>query len=327
MPDKIILNIVSGFLGAGKTTFVQAMLQELTRRNEQLCQAEKIVYVVNEIGQVGIDAAILAGQSVLSYELTNGCICCSLKTEFSTMLQQIIDDQQPDRIIFEPSGLFVLSELFTALSGESYSEVLQIGSIVTLLDAQHQGTKTNMFSPLMQNQALLSDLLVVSKLQVQPNRSLDRLADLQLNFPGQTMLTRDVWDFTIADWQLVLDQKPRPLHQVRLNTARNMVRHQLLGTRQHPKLDTLSLTLILQVTRDEIQTRLAALTDGLYGDILRVKGFFRFDDCNWLVQMVCDQIDWHPVNQGMDQRLVIIGVNLQVDRINSLFQAKGWFRL
>ena len=168
MPGKITLNIVSGFLGAGKTTFVQAMLKELTRRNEQHGQAEKIVYVVNEFGQAGIDASILAGQSVLSYELTNGCICCSLKAEFSTLLQQIIDEHQPDRIIFEPSGLFVLSELFTALSGEAYSDQLQIGSIVTLLDARHQAAQSSSFSPLMHNQAQLSDVLVASKLQVKP---------------------------------------------------------------------------------------------------------------------------------------------------------------
>jgi len=339
MSGKITLNIVTGFLGAGKTTFVQAMLRELNRRqgqeqqdgvqnqpNSKLGQANgkpgqpsgKVVYVVNEFGQAGVDQSILAGQSVLSYELANGCICCSLKAEFSTMLQQIIHDHQPERIIFEPSGLFILSELITSLSGETFSENLQIGSIVTLLDARHQLASARTFSPLLQNQARLADLLILSKLQSRPDFGLDQLADLQLEYPGQPILTRDVWDFTADEWRLVLDQKPRSLHQMHLKTARTLVRHQLFWTRQHQQLDSLSVRWTLQATKTEIHTALTELVNGQCGEIIRCKGFIDCDGQHWLVQIVRDQIDWHPAPAGEAQRLVIIGEHLQVDRISSL---------
>jgi G3E family GTPase len=339
MSGKITMQIVSGFLGAGKTTFIQAMLQELVRRNQQRDRPEKVVYVVNEFGQSGIDKAIMADQPLLSYELTNGCICCSLKAEFSILLQQIIADHQPDRIIFEPSGLFILSELFAALSGEPYSNRLQIGSIVTLVDARHNTAQARSFNPLMQNQARLSDLLVVSKLHGQPaiqshgqpaskphgqsDLVLDRLVDLQLAYPDLPMLTRDAWDFTAADWQQVLDLAPRPLHQARLNANRQMIRQQLLWTRHHPKLSSVTVAWTAPATRHDIQARLVSLTDGQAGEIIRAKGFVRCDDRNWLIQMVRDQIDWHPASPGEEPRLTIIGRRLQMERICQLVQQLG----
>ena len=92
------------------------------------------------------------------------------------------------------------------------------------------------------------------------------------------MLTRDAWEFTTEDWQLVLDQRPRSLHQARLNAASTLVRHKLLGSRQHPKLDSLSIEWTLQATRAEIHTRLSDLAAGQFGEIIRVKGFIH---CGW----------------------------------------------
>lgn len=320
MSEKITLQIVSGFLGAGKTSFIQAMLQELARRNELRAQPEKIVYVVNEFGKSGIDKAIMADQPLFSYELTNGCICCTLKAEFSLLLQQIITEHQPDRIIFEPSGLFILSELFTALSGETYSERLQIGSIVTMIDAWHDEAQSKAFSSVLQNQARLADLLVVSKLAARPDSVIGKLVDLQLKYANMPMLTRDAWDFTAEDWQQVLDLKPRPLHQVRLNATRRLVSHQLLWTRQHPRLDAVTMPWTLQASRATVEQRLASLSDGHAGEIIRAKGFVSCEGSNWLIQIVRDQIDWHPAPAGEELRLTIIGSQLQLEKLQELVQ-------
>jgi len=319
MTKKITLDIVTGFLGAGKTTFVQAMLRELDQRRCHGVNIGKVVYVVNEFGQAGIDASILTSQKVLSFELAGGCICCNLKADFSVMLQQIVDDHHPDRIIFEPSGLFILSELFSALSGEPYSDRLQIGRIITLLDARNHAYQSSSLSPLLQNQAQLADLLVISKLQVKPDQMIEPLVNIQLNFPDQPLLVHDAWNFTAEDWQLVLDQDPRPLRQVRFAMAQRLVRFNLLGSHQHPKLGSLTIPLACFASRDEIEVRLTHLVGGQYGDIIRVKGFVRCENQSWLIQMVRDQIDWIQVSDVEKSRLVIIGDTLQIDRIKNLF--------
>ena len=318
MSKKITLQIVSGFLGAGKTTFIQAMLQELSRRNELRKQPEKIVYVVNEFGKSGIDKAIVADQPLFSYELNNGCICCTLKTEFSLLLQQIITEHQPDRIIFEPSGLFILSEMFAAFSGESYSDQLQIGAVVTIIDAWHDKAQSKAFSSVLQNQAKLSDLLVVSKLQAKPDSVISELVDLQLKYANIPILTRDAWDFTAEDWQQVLDFKARPLHQVRLNTTKRIVRQQLLWTQQHQILDAVTIPWTLVASRSEIEQRFLSFVDGQACEIIRAKGYICCEGRNWLIQIVRDQIDWHPADADEELRLTVIGNNLQLEKLTLL---------
>lgn len=325
MAKKIILHVVTGFLGAGKTTFIQAMMAELARRNEQQILPEKLVYVVNEFGQKGVDAAILEDSAVTSYELANGCICCSLKAEFSLAMMQIVHKHQPDRIIFEPSGLFILSELLQALSGESFSEHLCVGSIVTLIDARHHRTNLNApIAPVLTNQAVLSDLLVVSKLPPDPAAALDHLIDLHVCFPNQSLLTKNAWEFTTTDWQLVLDQKPRSLHQFRLQTSQRIISNNLLGVKQHQKLDSLSIELAetSSLTKETIDLAMQQLANGSYGKVLRAKGFVHCEGKTWLIQMVNDQIDWHPALPGKPHLFVLIGLELQSTKIRQLFETK-----
>lgn len=326
MDSPIILHIISGFLGAGKTTFIQAMLQEFSRRNRLSVQPEKIVYVVNEFGKSGVDASIMDNQSYASFELANGCICCTLKTEFSLLLHKIIEEQKPDRIIFEPSGLFILSELFPAIAGASFSSRLQIGSVVTLIDARYDQVQRQAFSPVLLNQSSQSDLLVISKLHDQPEKTLDRLLELQDHYRGQPMLTRDVWDFTSSDWAEIIDRPVRSLHQVRLESTRRLVRENLLWTRQHPQLNSITTRIQPDTSQLEITSRLQELVKGEAGEIIRAKGFVRCDGQNWLIQVVCREITWHmahqasQANQDGEQRLTIIGNSLQPDKIRSILE-------
>jgi G3E family GTPase len=319
MTSKITLDIVTGFLGSGKTTFVQAMLQELRRRSLDSCQPERVVYVVNDFGPDGVDAALLATEKVPTYELVDGCICCSLKGAFSTMLARIIAEQQPGRIVFEPSGLFILSELLSSLSGESFSGRLQIGSIVTVIDAErlnHLNSQTSIFSPLLQNQSQLSDVLVVSKLQLNPGKSLDRLIAVQQQFPDHPVLSRPAWDFMDQDWQVILDAKPRNLRQTRLRAAHQAAAHKAIWAPHHPKLEALTVHWPLNLPQFEADRRLRQMVSGAAGFVYRAKGFIQADSRTWLVQIVEQQVSWQPVRSSNENNnLTVIGVDLIHERM------------
>ena len=97
------IDVISGFLGAGKTTLIKKLLEEAI-------QGEKVVLIENEFGEIGIDGGFLKDAGIEISEMNSGCICCSLVGDFGAALQNVLEDYSPDRIIIEPSGVGKLSD-------------------------------------------------------------------------------------------------------------------------------------------------------------------------------------------------------------------------
>ena len=102
------IEIISGFLGAGKTTLIKKLIEEAYK-------GEKLVLIENEFGEIGIDGGFLKDAGVEINEMNSGCICCSLVGDFGTALQEVLDKFHPDRIIIEPSGVGKLSDVIKAV--------------------------------------------------------------------------------------------------------------------------------------------------------------------------------------------------------------------
>ncbi len=122
------INVVSGFLGAGKTTLIKKLLEE------NVFQQEKVVVLENEYGEVGIDGELLAGEAVQVKEIYSGCICCTLVGDFVDALEELSANFQPDRIIIEPSGVARLSETRKALEQASEKCQLQVDTLMAVVD-------------------------------------------------------------------------------------------------------------------------------------------------------------------------------------------------
>ena len=127
----IKIDIVSGFLGAGKTTLINRLIKDVY-------VGEKIVLVENEFGEVGIDGGFLAETGINITEINSGCICCSLTGDFSAALRKVAAKFSPDRIIIEPSGVGKLGEVIRAVA-EAKVENGAISSLVTVVDATRCG--------------------------------------------------------------------------------------------------------------------------------------------------------------------------------------------
>ena len=123
------IEIISGFLGAGKTTLIKKMLKEVF-------PGEKIVLIENEFGEIGIDGGFLKDAGVQITEMNSGCICCSLVGDFGTALKQVIENYAPDRILIEPSGVGKLSDVTKAVMGVAAHEQVELNSSVTVVDGQ-----------------------------------------------------------------------------------------------------------------------------------------------------------------------------------------------
>ena len=118
------INIISGFLGAGKTTLIKKMIQEAYK-------GEKLVLIENEFGEIGVDGGFLQDAGINITEMNSGCICCTLVGDFGKALTQVIRDYAPDRILIEPSGVGKLSDVIGAVNKVTDAQVV-LGNAVAV---------------------------------------------------------------------------------------------------------------------------------------------------------------------------------------------------
>lgn len=154
---NIPTNIISGFLGAGKTTVIQFLL-----KHKPLDEVWAVI--VNEFGQIGIDGALLKNDSVEIKEIAGGCLCCVGSQSLNVGLNQIIRTIKPQRIIIEPTGLGHPAKLVESLTGEFYHSVLDLKAIINLLDARQLKDDRYITNETFIDQSNLADILVASKL-------------------------------------------------------------------------------------------------------------------------------------------------------------------
>ena len=149
------IDIVSGFLGAGKTTLIKKLIAEGY-------QGEKLVLIENEYGEIGIDGGFLQDAGVTVNEMNSGCICCSLTGDFREALHMVTEQYHPDRIIIEPSGVGKLSEIVAAVQTAGI-EGLELGGLTTVVDASRAKMYMKNFGEFFDNQVQSANCIVLSR--------------------------------------------------------------------------------------------------------------------------------------------------------------------
>ena len=152
------IDIVSGFLGAGKTTLIKKLLGESF-------QGQKIVLIENEFGEIGIDGGFLKDAGVEITEMNSGCICCSLVGDFGTALKDVLERFSPDRIIIEPSGVGKLSDVIAAVQKVQHDTELEINSFVAVVDAVKCKMYMKNFGEFFNNQVESANTIILSRTQ------------------------------------------------------------------------------------------------------------------------------------------------------------------
>jgi len=179
-----IIDIYSGFLGAGKTTLIKKMLQEVYA-------GQKIVLIENEFGQIGIDSGFLQEAGIQITEMNSGCICCSLVGDFGKALQQVLKDYAPDRVVIEPSGVGKLSDVIAAV--EKVPGV-KLGYTVAVADAGKVKVYMKNFGEFYNNQIETANTILLSRTDAIPQDKLDAaVALIREHNPEATVVTTP-WD-------------------------------------------------------------------------------------------------------------------------------------
>ena len=128
--EKTKIDIISGFLGAGKTTLIKKLLKDAF-------QGEQVVLIENEFGEIGIDGGFLKEAGIQIREMNSGCICCSLVGDFGASMKEVISKYHPDRILIEPSGVGKLSDVIKAVQGVEEETGLVLNSYTTVVDEKN----------------------------------------------------------------------------------------------------------------------------------------------------------------------------------------------
>ena len=182
------IDIVSGFLGAGKTTLIKKMVKEAY-------QGEKLVLIENEFGEISIDGGFLKDAGIQISEMSSGCICCSLVGDFGKALREVKEQFQPDRILIEPSGVGKLSDVIVAVEN-TVADIpdMKLNSFVTVADAGKVKVYMKNFGEFYNNQIEAAGTIILSRTQKLTQEKLEAaVALLREKNPTAAILTTP-WD-------------------------------------------------------------------------------------------------------------------------------------
>ena len=195
------IDIISGFLGAGKTTLIKKFLSEALK-------GQQVVLIENEFGEIGIDGGFLKDAGVNITEMNSGCICCSLVGDFGTALKDVITKFNPDRIIIEPSGVGKLSDVIKAVQGVAEDAPIELNSLVTVADANKCKMYMKNFGEFYNNQVESAHTIVLSRTQNMKQDKLEACVAMIREHNKDAAVITTPWDELTGEQLLAAMEKP-----------------------------------------------------------------------------------------------------------------------
>ena len=190
------IDIISGFLGAGKTTLIKKLLKEAL-------SGQKVVLIENEFGEIGVDGGFLKEAGIEIKEMNSGCICCSLVGDFGTSLKEVLETYHPERILIEPSGVGKLSDVAAAVANVDFEEPVQLNSAVAVVDASKCKMYIKNFGEFFVNQIEYAGTIVLSRTGNISEEKLNRAIELIREHNAEATIITTPWDE--LEGQAILD--------------------------------------------------------------------------------------------------------------------------
>ena len=181
------IDIISGFLGAGKTTFIKKLLEEAF-------SGEKIVLIENEFGEVGVDGGFLKDAGIEITEMNSGCICCTLVGDFAKSLNDVMEKFHPDRILIEPSGVGKLSDVMTSVIDMEKTADVKLNALVTVVNSLKASKQMKAFGEFFNNQIEHATTVVLSRSQNATPEQLEFCTTQIQNLNPKATVVTTPWD-------------------------------------------------------------------------------------------------------------------------------------
>ena len=326
------IDIFSGFLGAGKTTFIQKLIKE-AYKNEQL------VLIENEFGEIGIDGGFLKEAGIEITEMNSGCICCSLVGDFKEALKKVNDEYHPDRILIEPSGVGKLSDVIKA---EQTIEIATIDHVVTVADVMKCKMYMKNFGEFYNDQVEFAKTIVLSRTQNASEKKLNDAIEMIRSKNEKARILTTPWDkleastileamnasdLTIYD-ELIGHEEHHHHHHHDEECCCGHEHHEhhhdeecSCGHHHHHHADEVFVTYGSETTKvfslDELKGILNRLAE--HEHVLRAKGIVNGGDTWYYFDLVPGEVEIREGKPDYTGRYVVIGAHLHEEELKSLF--------
>lgn len=181
------VDIISGFLGAGKTTFIKKLINEVFT-------GEKLVLIENEFGEIGIDGGFLKDAGIEITEMNSGCICCTLVGDFSKALKKVIEEYHPDRVIIEPSGVGKLSDVAKAVGDVKQDADIEITGRITVVDGKKAKVYLKNFGEFFEDQVVHASTIVISRTQMMADEKIEECVHMLRGENAEATIISTPWE-------------------------------------------------------------------------------------------------------------------------------------
>lgn len=319
------IDIISGFLGAGKTTLIKKLLKEAF-------EGEQVVLIENEFGEIGIDGGFLKDAGIEIREMNSGCICCSLVGDFGASLKEVVEKYHPDRILIEPSGVGKLSDVIKAVQGVEEDVDIQLNSYTTVVDAKKCKMYMRNFGEFFDNQVQYAGAIIMSRTDIVDEKkameSMELLRSINekaaiITTPiekldGKKILEVMEHPVSLADELLKEEHEHHHDHDDECGCGHHHDHH-------HHHADEVFTSwgreTIKKFTREGLEKMLESLSASEeYGVILRAKGMLPAEDGTWIYfDMVPEETEIREGSPEYTGRLCVIGSKLNEEKLVKLF--------
>lgn len=337
------IDIISGFLGAGKTTLIKKLLKESF-------VGEQVVLIENEFGEIGIDGGFLKEAGIEIREMNSGCICCSLVGDFGVALQEVIEKYHPDRIVIEPSGVGKLSDVTKAVLSVEENADIEINSLTTVVDVKKCKMYLRNFGEFFENQVEHANTIILSRTDVADESKVQETvkllkgkmkADAVLvttpigKLSGAKLL--EAMERTVSLEEELMNEEICPVcgghHEHEHHheeCGHDHHHHETCGCghdhhHDHHHADDVFTSWGCETAKTFTQDGIAAILGKLseseeYGIVLRSKGMVEGDNGEWIYfDMVPGEVDVRAGEPEYTGRICVIGSKLKEDRLQELF--------
>lgn len=329
------IDIISGFLGAGKTTLIKKLIAEAF-------QGEKLVIIENEFGEIGIDGGFLKESGIQITEMNSGCICCSLVGDFSKALKEVLEKYSPDRVIIEPSGVGKLSDVVKAV--KNTGSTVNINSTAVVVDASKCKMYMKNYGEFYNNQVEYAGTIVLSRTQKISEEKLNTCLKLIREKNSEASVITTPWNdidgkqileamekINSLEKELVEEEHHHHHHhedeeECHCHEHEHEHEHDHHHDHHHHHADEVFTSWGIETahkfTEEELQNIINKLsTEKSYGEVLRAKGIVQSTDGDWFhFDIVPEETELRKGTADFTGRVCVIGSNLNEEAIKELFQ-------
>ena len=293
---KILL--VSGFLGAGKTTFIKELAKNINL---------EFVVLENEYADIGVDKDFLDEKNLNVWEMSEGCICCSMKGDFKSSIKRIYSEINPEYLVVEPTGVGMLSSIIENIR-EINNNDIEILSPITLIDitsfSEYLETFNNFFTDNLKN----TGKVILTKLENSNYFEIENIKNEILKINNNLEIMTDDYRNFQKEW----------FGEILNKSIDNKIIDKNFSLKTHINLRTFSKENVNLKTMDELGLLLNRLVNGDFGKIYRAKGIVKIDGYWGKFNLVYKNFEMEPISDAKTTKIVIIGNNLDIENLKNI---------